>query len=121
MSQQLTLQIEPSLVERHRNVRDVVSTGVYQRGLTLIAGKLDKSPGTLSSALSADGRVFSVDDLELYIEKTGDTTPIEYLVARYIGATPELIAAARAERGQRLLAEAIALMREVAPVVRARR
>lgn len=112
MNQQLTLQIEPTLVERHRNVRDVVSTGVYKRGLTFIAGKLDKSPGTLSSALAADGRVFSVDDLELYIEKTGDTTPIEYLVARFIGSNADQIAAARDARIDAGINELLLLVRE---------
>ena len=54
-------------------------------------------------------------EYEAYVDKTGDTTPIEYLVARFIGSTPALIEAARQERGQRLLAEAIALMRDIAP------
>ena len=51
-----------------------------------MAPKLDESPGNLSVQLSGDGqRKFDLDALELYIEKSGDLTPIRFLVAKYCG------------------------------------
>lgn len=83
---QLTLELDESLVTRYRHVRDVVLQGVYARGLKTVAADLDLSPGNLSVALSDDPhRKFSVDELEDYIQKTGDKTPIYYLIARYLG------------------------------------
>lgn len=83
---QLTLELDEALLTRFRNVRDVVSQGVYRRGLKACAGDLDMSPGNLSVALSDDPhRKFSVDELEAYIQSSGDKTPIYYLIARYLG------------------------------------
>ncbi len=82
---QLTLDFDPGLLV-HRTVRDLVAAGVYRRGLKTIAADLDLSPGNLSVALSDDPhRKFSVDDLERYIQATGDKSPIHYLVAKYLG------------------------------------
>ena len=111
MSSQLTLQLDSELVERYRYAREVVAHGVYQRGLKRTAGDLDMAPGNLSSALANDGRCLSCDAMELYIEKTGDTSPILYLVAKFIGFDAEQIALARQVRTEALLAEAISLMR----------
>lgn len=83
---QLTLELEPGLTQRFRNVRDAVAQGVYQRGLKRVAAELDMAPGNLSVALSDDGvRHLSVDALERYVQTTGDLTPICYLVERYLG------------------------------------
>jgi hypothetical protein len=83
---QLTLPLDESLVPAHRSLRDCVAAGVYRRGLKAVAGDLDLSPGNLSVALSDDPhRKFSVDDLERYIQTTGDKTPIHYLLAKYLG------------------------------------
>jgi hypothetical protein len=73
----------------YRNVstslKDCVATGVYQRGLKRVAIDLDIAPSNLSVQLSEDAsRHFSVDSLERYIEKTGDKTPIYYLVEKFI-------------------------------------
>lgn len=81
---QLTLELEPGLAERYRSLRECVATGIYQRGLKRVAIDLDTAPSNLSVQLSEDqSRHFSVDSLELYIEKTGDMTPIEYLLSRF--------------------------------------
>lgn len=85
-SRQLTLSLDPGLTGRFRNLREAIAQGVYQRGLKRIAGDLDMAPGNLSSALADDTqRNFSVDALELYIEKSGDLTPIYYLIERFLG------------------------------------
>jgi hypothetical protein len=86
---QLTLNFEPGLVERYGSLRDCIATGVYQRGLKRVAIDLDQAPSNLSVQLSDDpSRRFSVDSLETYIEKTGDKTPVLYLVERFLA--PEL-------------------------------
>lgn len=83
---QLTLAFDDTLVQAHRSLRDCVASGVYRRGLKTVAGDLDLSPGNLSVALSDDPhRKFSVDELERYIQSTGDKSPIHYLVAKYLG------------------------------------
>lgn len=86
---QLTLNFEPGLIDRYGSLRECVATGVYQRGLKRVAIDLDQAPSNLSVQLSEDhSRNFSVDSLERYIEKTGDKTPVLYLVERFLA--PEL-------------------------------
>lgn len=86
---QLTLNFEPGLIERYGSLRECVATGIYQRGLKRVAIDLDQAPSNLSVQLSEDtSRHFSVDSLERYIEKTGDKTPVLYLVERFLA--PEL-------------------------------
>lgn len=42
--------------------------------------------GNLSAELAEDSpRHFSIDSLERYLKKTGDMTPIHYLLAQYLG------------------------------------
>lgn len=83
---QMTLPLDESLVSAHRSLRDCVAAGVYRSGLKAVAMDLDLSPGNLSVALSDDPhRKFGVDDLERYIQHTGDKAPIYYLVAKYLG------------------------------------
>lgn len=83
--EQLTLDFVPGLLERYRSLRECVGSGVYQRGLGRIAIDLDLAPGNLSVQISDDpSRKFSVDSLERYIEKTGDNTPIMYLIEKFL-------------------------------------
>lgn len=82
---QLTLNFEPGLSERHGCLRDCVASSVYRYGLTRAAIDLDKAAGNLSVELSADpARKFSVDSLEQYMEKSGDFTPIYYLIDKFL-------------------------------------
>lgn len=82
----MTLDLDGSIVSRHRSLRDCIAQGVYQRGLKTVAADLDVSPGNLSVALSDDPhRKFSVDELEAYIKASGDKSPVYYLVAKYLG------------------------------------
>lgn len=110
-SPQLTLSFEPGLVERYGSLRECVATGVYQRGLKRVAIDLDQAPSNLSVQLSEDpSRHFSVDSLERYIEKTGDTTPIYYLIERFLSDKQSAAPAAVAQ-----LAE---LMKQMQPLLR---
>ena len=79
------LSFEPDVHERYRSLRECIATGIYQRGLGKVAIDLDQAPSNLSVQLSEDPtRRFSVDSLETYIDKTGDTTPILYLVSKFM-------------------------------------
>lgn len=82
---QLTLSFEPGIAERYRCLRECIAAGVYRHGLGNTAIELDVAPGNLSVQISDDPtRHFSVDSLERYIDKTGDTTPIYYLIERFL-------------------------------------
>jgi len=71
--------------ERYGSLRECIAQGIYQRGLTKVAPSLNKAPGNLSVELSEDpARRFSVDALEDYIEKFGDTSPIYYLISKFL-------------------------------------
>jgi len=118
---QLTLNLEPTLLERFRNVREVVASGIYQRGLKRIAMDLDVAPGNLSCMLSDESqRKLGTDDLERYMQVSGDLEPIRFLIARYMGdqATAE---ASTMKRIEGLLAEVTALAAQTALKKPARR
>lgn len=84
-TEQLTLDFVPGLLDRHISLRECIASGVYQRGLGRVAIDLDLAPGNLSVQVSDDpSRKFSVDSLERYIEKTKDTTPIMYLIEKFL-------------------------------------
>lgn len=83
------LSLEPGLAERFDSALDCVRAGVYSshRPLKAIAAEIDTSVSTLSRKLAAhpdDPRHFTLADLEQYVRATGDTTPISWLVARYM-------------------------------------
>jgi len=82
---QLTLNFEPGLSDRYPSFRECVASSVYRYGLTNAAIDLDKAPGNLSVELSADpARKFGIDDFERYIAKSGDFTPIYYLIDKFL-------------------------------------
>lgn len=105
---QLTLSFEPGLSERYRCLRECVAAGVYRNGLGNTAIDLDVAPGNLSVQISDDAsRHFSVDSLERYIEKTGDTTPIYYLIERFL--------ADKARDSEAEMAAAMQALKQMAP------
>lgn len=107
-SNQLTLSFEPDVHERYRSLRECIATGIYQRGLGKVAIDLDTAPSNLSVQLSEDpSRKFSVDSLETYIDKTGDTTPILYLVSRFMAPNDQ-----PAINAQAVMAQVQALLRQ---------
>src|SRR6478735_1219907 len=89
-SSQLTLNFEPSLPERFTMLRAYIAhrSTVQQKSQKTIAADMDMSPSTLSRKLNpADGDTqrFNLDDLEGYIESTGDVGAVsEYLAAKYM-------------------------------------
>lgn len=86
---QLSLSFDPDLADQFRSLKDCLSTRIYAQrgGITAVAGKLDLSPSHLSEALAGGGarnRKVDLDQLETYIEKYNDFTPILYLIARFM-------------------------------------
>jgi hypothetical protein len=109
---QLVLDFEPGLSERYGSARDCVATGVYQRGLKRIAIELDMAPSNLSVQLSDDpSRHFSLDSFERYIEKTGDLTPLYFLIEKFLGDKRNTKQAA-VEQIQALGPQLVALLRQ---------
>lgn len=103
-SQTITIAIDQGLTRRHDSLRSVCSQGVYQRGLKSVALSIERDPGNLARELADNGRHFSVDSLEAYIAKTGDVSPIHYLVERFLIDRNDEQAAALAQ-ATRLLAQ----------------
>jgi hypothetical protein len=86
---QRALAFDPTLPDQHRSLKECVAARIYNQrgGLTAVAGKLDMSPSHLCEVLAGGGernRKFDLDELEAYIEKFGDVTPILYLVAKFM-------------------------------------
>ena len=108
---QLTLSFEPGIADRFQTLRECIATGVYQRGLGSIAIDLNKAPGNLSVELSEDpSRKFSVDSLERYIEKTGDTTPIHYLIDKFLHE--------KSRKQEAALAQLAPILKQLEPLMR---
>lgn len=86
-STQLSLSFEAGVSVRHPSLRACMASGVYQRGLVRVAGQIDESPSKLSEKLSGGNdrkRDVGLDEFEKYIEKTGDITPIHYLIDKFL-------------------------------------
>lgn len=86
---QLTIDFTPGLTERHPSLLDCVRQGAYshRNPLKTIAADMDMSQSELSRKLANnpdDPRRLSVGDLEKYIEATGNTTPIYWLIEKYL-------------------------------------
>jgi hypothetical protein len=118
---QLTLSLQPSLPERWSTLRAFIGhrVEVQAKPAKTIAAEMDMAPSTLSRKLHpADGDTqrFNVDDLERYLERTGDVAAvIEYLAAKYMaggneGRRARLVA--QAEAAAAMLARAVADLKE---------
>jgi hypothetical protein len=120
--QQLTLNFEPALPEKYRTLRDFLAyrVQVQQKPAKTIAMDMDMSPSTLSRKLTpsdGDTQRFNVDDLEAYISVTKDTTPIEYLAAKYLqsDASRQARAIARVEALAMEMGNALAALKQLEP------
>lgn len=86
---QMSLAIEPGLGQQYESLRECVAARVYQRGHGRVAGQLDLAPSKLTEKLAglrSDGKStgITLDELERYFERTGDHTPILYLVDKFL-------------------------------------
>lgn len=85
----VTIDLPPGLVARHETALDCVRQCAYshRNPLKTIAADMDVSQSDLSRKLAAhpdDPRRFTLDDLERFLEATGDMSPIYYLIAKYL-------------------------------------
>lgn len=80
---QLSLNFEPGMAQRYRDLRECFAACVYGRGLGRVAAALDVAPSNLSAALSGD-RHLDVALVERYMSHFGDTTPAMFLAARWL-------------------------------------
>jgi len=85
----VTLHIEPGKADAYSTCREYVASRVYQQKTPqkVIAADMDYSPSDLSRKLSQnpdDSRRFTLDDLEKFMQVTGDKTPVHYLVEKYL-------------------------------------
>ncbi|CAN7448627.1 hypothetical protein LJR066_002810 [Acidovorax sp. LjRoot66] len=87
---QLTLSFEPSLPERFPTLRAYIAhrTPLLNKPAKVIAADMDMSPSTLSRKLNpsdGDTQRFNLDDMEAFLESTGDAPAvIEYLAAKFM-------------------------------------
>lgn len=85
---QMTLSFETGLSERHLSLRDCMVQQVYHRGHGRIANLLDIAPSKLTEKLAGvdsggKPRGMTLDDLERYLDRTGDLTPVYFLLDKY--------------------------------------
>lgn len=119
MSSQLTLNLEPSLPERFRTLRDYVAflAQITSKPMKVQAAEMDLAPSTLSRKLhptEGDTQRMNVDDLEAWIESTGEAgRVVEYLAAKYLDSDTG--------RRARLLSNAEDLIAELTKVLPALR
>lgn len=90
-SMQLTLRFDRGIVESYATCREYVAALIHQQGKPQksVAADMDYSPSDLSRKLAQnpdDSRRFTLDDLERFIDVTGDTRAVYYLVEKYLAA-----------------------------------
>ena len=87
--QQITLNFEQGLADAYGTCREFIAYRVHHIGKPqkVIAADMDYSPSDLSRKLAQspdDSRRFTLDDMEKFIEVTGDKSPVLYLVEKYL-------------------------------------
>lgn len=117
MPVQHTLNFEPGLSERWGSLKACVRERVYAhiKPLKTIAADMDLSQSELSRKLADnpdDQRNLSCDDLERYIEKSGDVTPIFYLIEKY-AVSPDMKRAYAAAELAKALPGILALAKQL--------
>ena len=91
-SMQLTLDFEPGISGGYASCREFVAARVHQLGRPqkAIAADLDMAPSQLTRKLAqapGDSARFTLDDLEAYMQRTGDSDPILCLADKYLRRT----------------------------------
>jgi len=79
------------LASRYDSLTDVLKQIVYSRNAKNIARDLEITPSLFNKRVNeTDGLKMPLEYLEKIIEITGDTTPIEYLIEKYLVPATEL-------------------------------
>lgn len=116
-SSQLTLDFEPGLAERHESLLACVRQCAYthRNPLKTLAADMDMSQSELSRKLSGnpdDPRRFTVEDLEKFVQASGNVTPVLYLVEKYLADEETKQRAANAQLAK-MLPDVLALIKTV--------
>ena len=111
MNSQLSIDFNADITTGYNTCREYVQSRVYKQGKPqkVIAADMDYSPSDLTRKLSQspnDSRRFTLDDLEKFIDVTGDIEPVKYLVAKYLYKQPKDALRAQIEDLKRQLNEA---------------
>lgn len=88
---QLTLDFEAGLPEVYATCREYVAYLLHhqKRLQKSIAADMGLTPSHLSRKLvQTDSRRFTLDDLETFMDVTGETKPVLYLVEKYLYKAP---------------------------------
>lgn len=80
---QLSLNFEPGLAQRFRDLRECFASCVYQRGLGRVAAAIDVQPSNLSAMLAGERNLDSAL-IERYMQQFEDTTPALFMAARWL-------------------------------------
>jgi DNA-binding MarR family transcriptional regulator len=86
---QLAIDLNPDVTKAYGSCREYIGTLVHRQKKSQkeIAADMDYSPSDLSRKLAQspnDSRRFTLDDLENFIEVTGELEPIIYLVTKFM-------------------------------------
>lgn len=87
-TEQLTLNFSAGLSNIYTTCREVIHARIWQQGKQLkgVAAEMDLSPSHLNRKLTQspnDTMRFTLDDLDAYLESTGDLAPLEYYIDKY--------------------------------------
>lgn len=93
--EQITLNYDAGLTDSYGSCREYVANRVHHQGRAQksIAADMDYSPSQLTRKCAQspnDSMRFTLDDFESFIEVTGDTTPILYLIEKFFGESDEI-------------------------------
>lgn len=116
---QFTLQFEPLLPERFPSLRAFIAyrAQAVAKSIKVQAADMDIAPSTLSRKLhpaEGDTQRFNVDDLEAWIQSTGDCEAVvEFLASKYMDSDDAKRARviAKVEKLSDELAQALALIK----------
>lgn len=111
---QLTLELQPDLLRRFSTLRQCVHHVAlnYQHGMKNLAADLDLSESELSRRLSPsenDNRSCDVNLMVQIMERTGDATPLHWLMARFL-RDPDVRKQAAVEQLAQLVPEIVSLL-----------
>ena len=90
---QLSINFDVDITRAFASCRAYVENRVHHQAIPqkAIAADMDYSPSQLSQKLAQGNNTsarFTLDDLELFMQVTGDVEPVKYLVAKYLYEQP---------------------------------